>query len=367
MGQMTDAMDMITHVALGAIVGELTLGKQAGNRAVLWGALVGLVPELDRLLRWTHGDWAYLLYGQSLTHSLLFVLLGGLLLGRLFYRLHGRRVGTRRGWVRLWFWGLLTHVLLDCCSTWGTQLFFPFWSYRVAGNFIAEIDPFFTLPLLLGLLLGLRHARDTRPRNLWVGMGLVLSSLYLLVTITNQQYVRAVFDHTFEQADSRVLRMGVYPALGSNLLWHGVAEMPYGYQVAYFSVFEGASTTLDVHYVPKRHSLPDSLINLSQVQTLRRVSDRYYVVSTRGDSVLWHDLRFGLGSVLSSAWTAPAFQCTFLLTPSDQAGHPNVRIERPQQGLSAEGLRLTWQRILGKSPSRPSESRPISDQSDAHN
>jgi inner membrane protein len=353
-------MDILTHMALGGVVGELALGKRAGNWAVLWGALGGLLPEIDRLLPWTHDDLTYLLYRQSFTHCLLFILVAAWLMGRLTYRLHRKRLASRRGWVKLWFWVLLTHVALDCCGSWGTQLFYPIWGYRVAGSFIATTDPLFTVPLLAGLALGLRHHRDTRPRNLWIGIGLVLSSLYLLVTVTNQQFVRAVFDHAFRQGDSDVLRMATYPTLGNNLLWYGIAEMPYGYQVGYFSVFEGAQADVALHFLPKYHSLPDSLISLKGIQDLRQVSDRYYLITTQGDSTLWHDLRFGLPSILYPKRTAPAFIYSWLLAPSDVSGQPKVMIQRDKRGLSLEQLQLTWQRIMGDSP-EGSESQPVSD------
>jgi len=342
-------MDLITHAALGAVLGELLMGKQAGHKGLICGLIVGILPDLDSLLRWTHGDITYLLYRQSLTHSLPFVLLSSLLFGSLLHRLFGRSQGRRRDWFKLWFWVLLTHALLDTCAGWGTQLFFPFWQHRFAASVISEIDPLFSLPLLIGLIVGLNQERQSRTRSLWMGMGLLVSVLYLLVTITNKQYVQAVFAHNFErQHASEVIRFETYPTLGSNLLWYGIAEMPYGYQVGYFSVFEGAGTQLSLDYVPKRHQLSEELISLSEVQQLRAVSDRYYVVETHEDSVLWHDLRFSVGNIRHSAWTPLAWQYSYLLFPSEVDGQPQVRISDSELEFSSEALRLTWDRIIGK-------------------
>ena len=36
-------MDAVTQIALGAAVGEATLGKKAGNKAVVWGAIAGIM------------------------------------------------------------------------------------------------------------------------------------------------------------------------------------------------------------------------------------------------------------------------------------------------------------------------------------
>lgn len=342
-------MDLITHAALGAVLGELLMGKQAGSKGLIWGVIVGVLPDVDSLLRWTHSDLTYLLYRQSLTHSLLFVLLSSLLFGSLLYRLYGRSQGRRRDWFKLWFWVLLTHTLLDTCAGWGTQLFYPFWQHRFAASVISEIDPLFSLPLLTGLIVGLNQERQSRTRSLWVGMGLLVSVLYLLVTITNKQYVQAVFEHNFErQHASEVIRFETYPTLGNNLLWYGIAEMPYGYQVGYFSVFEGAATKLSLDHIPKRHQLSEELIGFNEVQQLRAVSNRYYVVEAQGDSVLWHDLRFSVGSIRHPAWTPLAWRYSYQLIPSEVDGQPRVRIVDSKGEFSTEALRLTWNRIVGE-------------------
>ena len=47
-------MDTVTQIALGAAVGEATLGRKVGWRAPLWGGLCGLLPDLDVL--WPFAD-----------------------------------------------------------------------------------------------------------------------------------------------------------------------------------------------------------------------------------------------------------------------------------------------------------------------
>lgn len=43
-------MDTVTQIALGAAVGEAVLGRQAGRKAMLWGGVCGLFPDLDILV-----------------------------------------------------------------------------------------------------------------------------------------------------------------------------------------------------------------------------------------------------------------------------------------------------------------------------
>ena len=39
-------MDSLTQIVLGAACGELAAGKKIGNRALLWGAIGGTIPDL---------------------------------------------------------------------------------------------------------------------------------------------------------------------------------------------------------------------------------------------------------------------------------------------------------------------------------
>lgn len=71
---------------------------------------------------------------------------------------------STRQWAWLFFWAIFTHPLLDCCTTYGTQLFQPFWDYRVAFNNISVVDPLYTFPFLICLIIASRLTRE-HPRR----------------------------------------------------------------------------------------------------------------------------------------------------------------------------------------------------------
>ena len=68
-------MDSVTHIVLGACIGELILDKQAGRKAILWGALAQSIPDVDFIA----GMWmpvsTELLAHRGITHSFLFAFL----------------------------------------------------------------------------------------------------------------------------------------------------------------------------------------------------------------------------------------------------------------------------------------------------
>ena len=65
-------MDSVTQIALGAAVGEAVLGKKVGNKAVLWGAVAGTIPDLDVIPGYFMDTVARLDFHRGFSHSILF-------------------------------------------------------------------------------------------------------------------------------------------------------------------------------------------------------------------------------------------------------------------------------------------------------
>ena len=81
-------MDSITHIALGACMGEAFAGKQLGRKAMLWGALAQSIPDIDFLASFWMDTASNLLAHRGFTHSFLFCLISGLILALLAERWH---------------------------------------------------------------------------------------------------------------------------------------------------------------------------------------------------------------------------------------------------------------------------------------
>jgi len=86
-------MDSLTQITLGAAVGEVVLGKKAGNRAMVWGAAAGTLPDLDIVANLVTDPVSALAYHRAFTHSLTFAALVPLALGMLVHRIYGGRQG----------------------------------------------------------------------------------------------------------------------------------------------------------------------------------------------------------------------------------------------------------------------------------
>ena len=173
-------MDSLTQIVLGAAVGEAVLGRKVGNKAMLYGAIAGTIPDLDTFAGAFTDTITAIEIHRGFTHSIVFAVLFAPVFGWLISKIESKSVATWKNWSWLMFWGLFTHPLLDAHTTWGTQLLWPL-ELRLAYKNIFVIDPLYTLPFLVFLVLAMRQKRDSRKRRKYNNLGLIISSIYLLI------------------------------------------------------------------------------------------------------------------------------------------------------------------------------------------
>lgn len=154
-------MDTVTQMALGAVIGQAIGHKRLGPKAAVYGALGGLIPDLDVLYAnqlSPYGDW---LYHRHITHSIFFAPIVAPLLGWLTWTIHKKIPGDYKFFAWIWFFAILTHPLLDTLTVYGTQLLAPFSDRRFVISAVSIIDPIYTLPLFIALFLpAARYFRD---------------------------------------------------------------------------------------------------------------------------------------------------------------------------------------------------------------
>ena len=150
-------MDPVTQGALGAAVALTKARPKQLAGAALVGALGGMAPDLDVLIRSNTDSLVFLEYHRQFTQSLLFVPIGALLCALALSPLLGKRFDLKFSSVYTFcLLGYATHGLLDACTTYGTLLLWPLSYDRIAWNVLSIIDPLVTLPLLLGIFWTVR-------------------------------------------------------------------------------------------------------------------------------------------------------------------------------------------------------------------
>ncbi|BFM05762.1 metal-dependent hydrolase [Halioxenophilus aromaticivorans] len=214
-------MDPISQGALGASLSQAAArrGKQV-IAASLVGAIGGMVPDLDVLMRSSTDPLLFLEYHRQFTHSLIFIPIGGVLTGLLLFFVFGRILGlTLKSTVLFTTLGYATHALLDACTTYGTQLLWPFSNARVAWNTVSIIDPLFTLPLLVCITLGL-----VKKRPLYSRVGLAYGLCYLLLGLVQRDRAETVGWQLAQSRGHAPIRLEAKPSFGNLLLWKIVYE-----------------------------------------------------------------------------------------------------------------------------------------------
>jgi len=104
-------MDSLTQITLGAAVGEIVLGRKIGNRAMIWGAVAGTIPDLDVISSLFTDTMNYLPCHRGFTHSILFSVLFGPFFGWAVMQYY-ERAGYRRPILKYLLSAFLGFVLL---------------------------------------------------------------------------------------------------------------------------------------------------------------------------------------------------------------------------------------------------------------
>ena len=338
-------MDSVTQIALGAAVGEKVLGKKVGNKAPLWGAAAGILPDLDVLGAAFLSGTDLLGFHRWVSHSLLFAVGGGLGLGWALSKLH--RAASWREWSTLAFWAILTHALLDSFTGYGTQLFSPFSNYPVAFGSIFVIDPLYTLPLAIGLIAALCQRRRHWRRRL-NALGLCLSTAYLLTTAAICLHVRSTFAHALDEQGIAYERLHVVPTPFNAVLWSGLAGADDHLWAGLYSLLDDNSAIRfqrierNTHLIASRRDDPP-------IQRLFWFSRGYYRVERRADALYFYDLRFGRSDFYLDSTGTYRFAFRLLPDPS----HPEriadlQRTNNPSDSQRTDlALKRLWYRLLG--------------------
>lgn len=273
-------MDSITQILLGSAVAAGVAPKKYHRRAIITGAVLGTLPDLDIFLKYAN-DVDNFTHHRGFSHSLLVLPVVSLLLLPLltiFYPLMSRQ----RTYILIAL-SLLTHPLLDALTTYGTQLF---WPIPVTPTFISSvfiIDPLYSIWLLLGIIaywlsLNLSWLNTT---------GLIVSTCYLATGIVLQFQANQQLIKYYPQTISDQWYVGAVTA--SPFCWRGIYKMESEYTEVIFNILRP-----EIKAIKKYEIL--STPSHSDTESLKRLlwfNPNYTVVRSRNNKLISSDLRMG--------------------------------------------------------------------------
>jgi len=285
-------VDTITHIALGACVGEAIAGKQLGKKALLVGAFANTIPDFDFLSNlWLDTDDSLLAH-RGFTHSFLFVTITTILMAFLFQRWYKKRNVSLNFW--LWFFGieLFLHIFIDAFNAYGTGWFEPFSHYRVSFHTIFVADPFYSTWLLIAMFALALVKKDSVTRRSWARFGLGISTLYFMYCIVNKIKTDIDTNDILQRQHVAYKTYFTTPTPLNNWLWYIVAGNDSGFYIGYHSVFD-SKKQIDLYYVPKNNLLLSPFFHREDVKHLVRFSKGFYTIENWNDTLVFNDLRFG--------------------------------------------------------------------------
>lgn len=330
-------MDSLTQIVLGAAVGELVLGRKVGNKAMIYGAVAGTIPDLDVFIGNFYDTVTALEIHRGFSHSIVFSVFMAPILGYLLSRIH--KQANWKNWSLLVFLGLFTHPLLDCFTTWGTQLFWPF-DLRIAFKSIFVIDPLYTLPFLICLIAASRCHRTSVKRRRLNRWGLILSSSYLILSLVSKGFAFDKFENALAAQNITYSELETRPSPLNILLWSANVKTPTAFLISEYSIFD--SQPIQFRAYPKQHEKIEGLLKYKNLERLTNITDGWFTISQRENKLYLNDLRFGLVSL------DPASEKFVFSYNLSEVNNELIITEEPKNREDAKALfSELWTRIKG--------------------
>ena len=381
-------MDSLTQIVLGAAVGEVVLGRKVGNKAILWGAIAGTIPDLDVLARSLFDPLRANELHRGITHSILFsaamapvlafwlkrhaasllavftllvaltfvqgaengvvrgillVVTAGIIV-LIFRRKRLADDGTRKEWSWLFWWSLVTHPLLDCHTTWGTQLFWPL-PWKLSWNNIFVVDPLYTVPFMIcvGIVMFIRRDNARRRWVNWFGIG--ISSAYMLFTIVCKRIAVGAIASSLDRQHIPYVDFSTRPTPFNSILWSVNVDAGDHYLLGYHSLLD---TKPEVEFVRVDKGLQNlgPWADHDKVRRLQVLSDHNFVVRSKNDTIVFNDLRFGQ---MGEPSPDKPFVFAYLLVPTNGDLRVELIPPGPPRGEDLGTLlNELWERVKGE-------------------
>jgi len=332
-------MDSLTQLTFGAACGEAILGKKVGRKALVWGAVLGTLPDLDVFIP-LGGPVDDFVYHRGFSHSLILLALLPPMIAWLISNIHSDTKRYYRRWVLLAFLVLETSVLLDLLTIYGTQIFWPFDTTPMALPILFIIDPLFTLPILSGVLAALVLKRNRSLGHRLNSVGLFLSLAYLAWAFGAGEFVERRVKEKLGHQQVSYSQLISSPAPFTTLLWRVVGIDKDRYFETYFSLFD-KNTPLVVDFHPRNLALMTGIEEHPPVVKLKWFTRGYYAFSTVDKDVVMTDLRMG---------SEPDYVFRFKVARLNDSHPSPIDDERLKTKQDWRRLAWVWKRIWNARP-----------------
>ncbi len=336
-------MDSLTHIVLGACIGEVVAGKKLGKKAMLIGAIANSLPDIDILASPFLDHATDLLFHRGITHSFLFLVLVSPLLAWGSGKVFKKAEITFRNWWFFWALEMFVHLLIDSFTAYGTGWLEPFSQARVSFNAVFVLDPLYTICTLVAFVVLLFLKKENARRIKWAWFGIIPCAVYIVCCFVNKELIESKVQAAFASNHITPKKYFTTPTPINNLLWYVVAATDSGFYVGYRSVLD-KTDNIAFRRVNQNDTLLAQATDKESLQKLVRFSKGYYCADLQGDSLYFSDMRFGeIG-----AWGGGTPHFVFSYCLQHPGANDNVLQRRRMAMMDKKALTAFWHRIMGE-------------------
>ncbi len=326
-------MDSVTQAVLGAAIGGAIAPTGAGRKAMLVGAGLGTLPDLDIFIDYG-GAVENFTFHRGFSHSLFVLAPFSVVLWLILRRWWAPVREAPWRWLALISLALLTHPLIDAHTAYGTQLLWPLEPHPAMWATLFIIDPLYTLPLLFAVLVA-----SIRPLAAFSGSALraalIISTLYVGWSWIAQGIARGHVDEALAGMGIEDAPVFLTPTPFNTLLWRAVVLTEDGYLEGFDSlVLHEGTMRLDAYESDKKAL--EAASNVWAVQRLRWFSRDFMRATVEDGQLILADLRMG---------TEPTYIFTHIVAGGGNPHWSEIETELLPVSFSDRALAEVWQRI----------------------
>lgn len=285
-------MDSLTHIAVGACIGEAMAGKVLGRKALLWGMLLHSLPDIDFLAGLWLSETNNLLAHRGITHSLLFLIVVTPIIAAFASWLHAAHTLGFKRWLAFFYIAVGAHIFIDTFNNYGVGLLEPFSNLRFSFNTMYVADPFFTIGPLVAMFALILLRKRNPSRRKWWAWGIGLAMVYTVYAVAHKLQINRDVKKSLAEQHIPYNDYFSTPAPFQSWLWFVVVKEDTTFKVGYRSVFD-KQKLLSWRTLSRNDALLDSFPDQDAVQQLKSFSQGYYSGELYGDTVVLNDFRFG--------------------------------------------------------------------------
>src|SRR5229473_2964842 len=281
-------MDTITHGIAGALIGKAVFRGEDmfasrpinRGRIITWSLMLGAIfPDSDVVRDiFSHDKLLVITWHRSITHSLVLLPLWALLLAavtRAFARWRKWEAPSFLALSAIYAVGILSHILLDLVTSFGTMIWSPLEWSRPAWDLIFIVDFTLTAIFLVPQLLAWVYAHPEKVKGRAVGMWLTFLPAPFLIAKIGENVGAPISGHVVfsriqkfaELERLQVESIGALPLPPSLWHWDGLVRIDRGVyelrmDLADKPANDGELLALEHHYYPD--AAPNSYIEVAK-------------------------------------------------------------------------------------------------------